>query len=205
MGERATFPYRFYMFRYKCIFIHIPKSAGSSILKAITGRSRPRYHFSWDVYYSANPRLFRKYFKFSFVRDPMDRAFSAYRYLRRGGNQTSDRSVADAIGRYSSFEAFVISGLGQGYFRNHLLFRPQSHFVLGADGRLAVDFLGYYESLERDFQAICQRLGIEHRLPYVNTGHADEDAERVRTAGEENVSRIIREIYRQDYLAFGYG
>ena len=53
---------------HQCIFIHIPKAAGTSVTLTLFGKGSR--HVPWFEYYQANPRKFRKYFKFAFVRIP---------------------------------------------------------------------------------------------------------------------------------------
>src|SRR3712207_8701173 len=45
----------------------------------------------------------------------------------------------------------------------------QKDFVVDEAGRLIVDFVGRYETIERDFAAVCARLEIECRLPHLNS------------------------------------
>ena len=67
----------------KCIFFHIPKTAGISLVKALFG------DLDWghrDVNYYINvfdKKRFNDYFKFTFVRNPYDRLFSAYSFLKK--------------------------------------------------------------------------------------------------------------------------
>ena len=67
----------------KCIFFHIPKTAGISLVKALFG------DLDWghrDVKYYRNvfnKKKFDSYFKFTFVRNPYDRLFSAYSFLKK--------------------------------------------------------------------------------------------------------------------------
>ena len=79
------------------IFIHIPKVAGTSILSMLGKKYTGRDHLPWYVYYTANPVYFQNAFKFSFVRNPWDRTFSAYRYLLAGGNQRGDKEVSEDL------------------------------------------------------------------------------------------------------------
>src|ERR1700746_1966012 len=74
--------YAGYPNRFRCIFIHIPKTAGSSVVEVLFGeRSR---HIPYFEYEQANPGKFRRYFKFSFVRNPWDRLVFSYFFLRAG-------------------------------------------------------------------------------------------------------------------------
>jgi hypothetical protein len=91
---------------HQCIFIHIPKAAGTSV--ALTLFGEPSRHVPWFEYYQANPRKFRKYFKFAFVRNPWDRLVSSYFFLRKGGLCDADATwAAENLNAYSDFGQFV--------------------------------------------------------------------------------------------------
>ena len=78
----------------KCIFIHIPKTAGTSIEQFIKDNDRnpiillgvrngrSMHHFSALEIKSLFPDLFKKYYKFSFVRNPYDRLLSEYYWCK---------------------------------------------------------------------------------------------------------------------------
>ncbi len=202
--NKCSFPYRFYQQKNKCIFIHIPKVAGTSILYALGKKSGGRDHLPWYVYYTASPKKFAAYFKFCFVRNPWDRVLSAYRYLKNGGNKTSDLSVAKAIISFESFDRFVIDGLGRGYFRSYLLFLPQSYFIIGPTNEVMVDFVGRYENIEEDYKIVADRLDLSKSLPRINvTQETDWNFYREAYCSNESIS-VIAEIYRQDIISFGY-
>jgi chondroitin 4-sulfotransferase 11 len=64
----------------KCIFVHIPKTAGTSVTDALFGTPRPR-HRPLQWYEGMEPELYKEYFKFAFVRNPWDRLVSGYHYV----------------------------------------------------------------------------------------------------------------------------
>jgi len=88
---------------YKAIFVHIPKTGGTSVSKVMrkcAGDNRlPKEqrdakqawkslkHSTIQNYEKKcpHPQLFKEYFKFAFVRNPWDLTFSLYNYLWRGG------------------------------------------------------------------------------------------------------------------------
>ena len=197
-----TFPYRPYMVKKQCIFIHIPKVAGTSIL-SVLGHNKGRDHLPWYVYYTANPIRFERYYKFAFVRNPWERVYSAYCYLRSGGNKQSDLKLAKILKQYSTFNEFVVKGLGKGLFRNHLMFIPQSYFILGQNGVPVVNFLGRYERLQNDFEKICDRLEISSNLPQLNKSPQQINDFREAYSSTESIG-IVEEIYKQDVKVFGY-
>lgn len=200
VNERR-FPYRSYMNKNRCIFIHVPKTAGTSILLALGDNGKSRLHLPWHVFLSANQKKFDDYFKFSFVRNPWDRAWSAYNYLRNGGNKASDVEVSKKISEFTNFDQFLKKGLGYGYFRNHILFLPQSQFLIGPAGLPVVDFLGTVENFSQDFSVCLKEIGIKENVAI--SKHNVSPPSSPPSISGQGIS-VIEEIYRQDIEAFGY-
>ncbi|MBM7333635.1 sulfotransferase family 2 domain-containing protein [Alloalcanivorax marinus] len=198
--KESRFPYRPYLNKNKCIFIHIPKSAGSSILDRLGKKGKMnRDHLPWYIYQKANPIKFKRFFKFSFVRNPWDRAYSAFSYLRGGGNGASDLKLQALLDRFDGYDDFLINGLNKGLLRNHILFIPQSFFVLDANQNPMVDFLGRYENLEEDYKKIAEKLSLQTDLPYFN--RTREKKQKYQCSESIN---IIANIYAQDVDVFQY-
>lgn len=203
--KRNRFPYRKYQDKNKCIFIHIPKTAGTSLLQSL-GKKRAggRDHISWLVYRKSDAQKFKRYFKFAFVRDPLDRTYSAYKYLLRGGNQSGDLMVAERIKQYPSFEAFVLEGLEKGHFRSHVMFRPQADFVVNGNDEIVVDFIGKFENIEEDFNYVKSKLGLKSDLAQANRSTDSNNEYLESLEKNKQVMSVITSIYAQDYLQFGY-
>lgn len=196
------FPYAKYNKKNSCIFIHIPKVAGTSITDALADGKAQRNHLPWYVYYTANKTFFEQAFKFSFVRNPWDRALSAYNYLVSGGNKSTDLRVSEMVSKYSDFDDFVINGLGGGWFRNHLLFIPQSEFIVNGEQEIVVDFLGRFENIDEDFGEVLNSIGVDRKLDNKNSSKRSKDYKPYykRTRSIE----VISEIYAQDVKMFSY-
>ena len=96
------------------------------------------------------------------------------------------------------------SGASDRKFRSLLLrsphFIPQSRFVCTEDGKPAVDFLGRFETLERDFAALRERVPAAGDLPKANVGDHDD----YRNCYDANTRRIVGDLYAQDIKLFGY-
>lgn len=201
VNRRAQwYPYTAASNNLRCIFIHIPKSAGTSIRQMIGEPTRGRLHVPWWVYRDADPRKFKEYYKFAFVRDPLDRLISGYNYLCDGGNQRDDAEIAHFISEFTDFEDFVNNGLRGSMLITHQIFRPQSFYVCDWFGRLQVDFVGKLENMENDLKIVGSALGFSSDLVHINASQS--------TAEKSNLSDAIREkvydIYKSDYEAFGY-
>ncbi|MEO6395828.1 MAG: sulfotransferase family 2 domain-containing protein [Devosia sp.] len=171
-----------------------------SISSALFGRECG--HIPYFEYQRANPGKFRRYFKFAFVRNPWDRLVSTYFYLRKGGANEMDRRWAEAnLGSYSTFDEFVRDWVTE---KNVALsfphFRSQHYFVADTSGRLVVDFLGRFETLAADFQAVAARLGVHPTLPVLNR------TERGHYEGYYDAAtrQIVAGVYAKDIDLFGY-
>ena len=198
LSRKARFPEAFDHF--ECIFIHVPKCAGSSVAMSIFGDT-PTGHLPLYWYEKQFKDRYEQYFKFGFVRDPLHRALSAYRYLLQNP-QPRDRTAYELVSRYSRFDAFVDGWLHPENVSKQIHFAPQYHFLQNSMGQIAVDFIGRQEHLESDFAALCEHLGISAQLRHLNrspgpgyqTASLCSDASRKR----------IREVYARDYELFSY-
>jgi hypothetical protein len=224
-----------------CIFVHVPKVAGQSIETALRAavpepqRNDDEFllrkrredesgpvrlaHLTATEYTQlgfVSPEQYSQYFKFSFVRNPADRAFSTFRHFG-----------FDAL---MSFEYFLEHVLKGELWENMFWFvRPQCDFVLDANGKLCVDFLGRFETLAEDFARVAGALSLEsEELPHVNQAGSHAAAKILRAlrryprvlthwraiAGSRSDSsareysdealEIIDELYHCDFVQFEY-
>jgi hypothetical protein len=200
--KRWPYPYRAFSRRHRCVFIHVPRTGGSSVLEAL-GTPDCRYHAPYWVYMQADPRKFAAYFKFSFVRNPWDRAVSTYFYLREGGCGPADASLCARINaRCPTFDSFVMDFLTEETIHEHGLFVPQYLFLYDHAGTCMMDFVGRFENMAKDFATVAERIGLRRReLAQVNESrHAD-------IAGyyaDRRLSDKIARLYRRDAELFGY-
>jgi hypothetical protein len=184
---------------HRCIFVHIPKTAGSSITQALFGA--PSRHVPYFVYQRANPIKFHRYFKFAFVRNPWDRLVSTYFFLREGGLNWQDRQWSERnLAGYGDFGSFVRGWLTPENAYSWIHFMPQSHFICNQAGDLMVDFVGRFERLTDDFDVVARRLGLAANLPLTNQSeHAPFAAYY-----DSETRDIVRLVYSRDIEAFGY-
>lgn len=167
--------------KYKCIYIHIPKTAGKSIQHVFTRQLGLRSKDGSELLVGMNddPALgppvlshlkaseyvrhgylsqeqFDSYFKFSFVRNPWDRIVSEYKF--RGYPRKTD------------FKTYLLNHLPEpGWTDRYIHTIPQYEFLYDASGNLLVDYLGKFERLEKDFDEICHKIGISRiALPHLN-------------------------------------
>lgn len=183
------------------IFIHVPKAAGKSVATSLYCDDKPGHYYASD-YKREDPVFFETAFKFGFVRDPYDRLESAYNFLTSGGGNKEDREIGNILlSETTSFTDFVINWLTPDrlYFWQH--FVPQVDFLC-ISGKLAVDYVARFETLENDFDVIVERLALMNvQLASLNKGKLVEKEGR----GVLDECKLkVRELYKADYETFGY-
>jgi hypothetical protein len=188
---------------HRCIFVHIPKCAGISVVQSLfgdfdcghTGLKRYQIMFA--------PGEFKNYFKFTVVRNPYDRLVSAFLFMKKGGINEKDRRWAERnLSPYADFDAFVKGWVNRKNIRSGLHFRPQCGFICLEKNRPALDFIGYYENLAADFALICRKLQKGATLL-----EANRNLSRARNYQEYYTAesrKIVAEAYADDLQVLGY-
>lgn len=175
----------------KCLFVHIPKAAGQSVESVFVKRSGLTWETREALLLKPNnnpkkgpPRLahltaseyvglgyvssdqFAQFFKFSFVRNPWARLVSEYNYRRMQGIEAYQQEFKRFI-----FEGFPNENAddyatAQDFYR-HVI--PQWRFLYDERGTCLVNFIGKFESLQQDFDKVCEQLVIPcTMLPHKN-------------------------------------
>jgi hypothetical protein len=153
--------------------------------------SRNPAHPSAKQIREAFPREWDQYYKFCFVRNPFEQVLSDYFGRRTHTGYTG--SFRDFL---AALEAAPDTSplFPEGHIPNYLMYT--------IDGRVAVDFIGRYEHLERDFEAVTRAVGLEARkIERVNTGSYDGGPKQYYGPSE---IRIVSRLYAREIELFGY-
>ena len=184
-----------------CVFIHIPKAAGTSLTRTLF--DSPSRHLHYTEYQRTNPRKFQQYFKFTFVRNPYDRLFSAYTFLKKGGLNELDRCWAEQnLTSFPDFESFVHGWVTPENIWSWVHFKPQHWWVCDASFNVKVDFVGRFEQMDSDVAIVQDRLSLPVApLPKINvTDRSVKDP----VAYTAEMRAIVENAYRQDIELFAY-
>lgn len=185
---------------HHCIFIHITKTAGTSVAKGLFDYLP--YHYTaidYRVIYGRD--TFERYYKFAFVRNPWDRLYSAYRYLKSGGWNAEDRMWSQQhLSGYDDFNDFVLRWLSEENIASHIHFRPQYQFVCDDSGKLLLDYLAYFETIAEDFEKIAGHLQLERHLKHHNASPVG----RYQDIYDDDARSRVAEVYARDIELFGY-
>lgn len=195
--------------KHKCIFVHIPKTAGMSIEDSFIRSLGLRFHkgqcppllLSYNQDNQLGPpslahllpqqyvennyltqELFDSYFKFSFVRNPWARAVSIYKYFR--------------YHRMLSFEAFMEYRFPELWQERNDFVMPQVNFLYDQNGKQQVDFIGKFESLKEDFEFV--RKSVAHSLE--DLAHINKPPRLHNWYSRWNMRFIFAELRQRPYL-----
>ena len=199
---------------HKCIFVHIPRCAGSSIEDVIwpgersekqlwmgfVSRFRNRYQtgglqhlLAKQIRREVGRQRFESYFKFSVVRNPFDRLVSQFSYMRR----RPDLRAFIGMDRAAPFDEYL-QLIGQ---NRHVQWEPQTSFLYDDEGALLVDFVARFEDIEQDMARVIERLGLDcDSLPNVNPIPRGP----YQSYYTERSRRQVERMYREDLTQFQY-
>lgn len=192
------------------LFVHIQKTGGTSILKALGQEPHPRFKhcFAGEFRQMCTAEQWNAAFKFAFVRNPWDRLVSwwsmlnAYRDAYRQGARMN-RFFTYVFENSATFEEFILkchADIPDPDGRKCIL-RNQLDYLTDPDGRLLVDFVGKFENLAADFRKVTRQLG----LPDTALEHRNRSSHAPYTAYYSDRTRaLIEQAYRRDIAQFGY-
>lgn len=195
----------------KAIFVHVPKTGGQAIHKVLQLPSTTEAlygvvndveltHATAAMVRERRPVEFANYFKFGFVRHPLERLVSEYFFSLQGGYRpylpvyagldfaTFVRRVAQLVATPDLSHAIAC----------HLY--PQTAFLYDGD-TLLVDYVGRHELFEAGMLEVARRLNLKIlSLPKVNAS----EHEPWLAYYDDETMEIAVATYRQDFERFGY-
>lgn len=123
----------------------------------------PQQHLPAAVLKALAGERWTSSFSFAFVRNPWDLMVSSYLFFKKYVPQTQaagiDRDRAAMLERCDTFERFV---------QLYPAMRSDcTEMLCDERGECLIDFVGRFETLERDVRAICERIGIQVTLPHL--------------------------------------
>lgn len=187
----------------KCLFVHIPKTGGLSVNNALFGRNTGG-HLTMDKYQMIFDQFeLKNLFKFTIVRNPWDRLFSAYSYLKDGGTTDHDKVWSHRnLSKFRDFEEFVLNWVNTKNVISWIHFVPQYRFIMTPiTHKFQVDFIGKFESLDDDFQTVCKQIGrSEIKLPHLNQSNTND----YRSQYNQKMRDVVAKVYIRDIQFFGY-
>ncbi len=195
--------------KYKCIFIHIPRTAGTSIEYWIGGedwwhiesktkhliasQARKIYAKYWDTY-----------FKFSVVRNPWDRVVSSLRYPSYFGIKHTHRFEFDEYTIKFRYPVLIEHDFRFSDYADLITEKHQQNCVYLNMLDEELDFIAKFEHLEQDMRHVQETLGIENNFPLHEMHGRSWRRPQYREYYNKDDMLIVQNLYRNDIRSFGY-
>tara|TARA_A100001011_G_scaffold382778_1_gene453118 strand:- start:4732 stop:5382 length:651 start_codon:yes stop_codon:yes gene_type:complete len=204
-------------------FVHIPKTAGSSIANALYNKNKELSGVSYEsskhetildiqLYLGGNT-IFMPYYKLSVIRNPWDRLvswFSYYKKILSSGEIEIDPIQQSCIGDFlsMSFGDWVKNLRPTCNKCNStsvdcpmIPLVPQTRYITDYGGFILMDDIIRFESLEEGWRECADKIGIQDcKLSHLNKGGRKTYSEYYCNDSK----KIVSEIYKNDILNLNY-
>lgn len=186
----------------KLIFIHIPKNAGTSIIKAM-GLENLYMDKSIKEYKEHYGDYWNEYKKFTVVREPIDRFISAYKFARMDESGWFSATGEEGLEKHHHYELcneMNINEYVSYLYTNKKEFNrwiaPQTFILSNKNGEREIDYYVRYENLLEDLQ----KIGID-KIEKLNSSKIKDEKTIELTKKSKNQ---LYQIYDIDYQNFSY-
>ncbi len=200
--------------KHKCIFIAIPKTATHAIRFALRPHMaeedleqvglfvNKRMPFealekiqhghitAQEIRPLLGEEIWESYFKFAIVRNPFDRFVSYCAFVNANNPKFAENPMP-----------YFYNALVNKQTHKHILFQPQSSFIADQKGKILIDYVGKYETLQESYNIVCDRLKLPHTaLEVVNTSSHKPYKEYYN----EELVEMVGKHFRIDLEILGY-
>ena len=178
------------------IFVHINKTAGTSIGRAI-GMPAKDHLTAKEIIAKIGKQNWDAAYRFTVVRNPWDKVVSLYEYRRK-------KDKTQIASRDITFTEWVKLTHGKDrdsfYYDNVKSFQAQVEWLKDDDDHIAIDFVARFETLQTDFKQIMNSIGSSEDLPRLNATKR-KDYKGYYT---DETREIIARWCHEDIKVFGY-
>jgi len=184
--------------KHKFLFIHIPRTGGTSIESQFNYKQNKIKNKHWalnDWKKTLDPEIFDEYFKFSFVRNTWDCIISKYKDI-----WFTSKHPGGPIGEKA--------GQSLKYFLEH--YKTPTHesgetFHDYLDPE-QMDFVGRFENRENDLGYISEKIGvnINSNIHQRKIQMRDKNKKHYTEYYDDETREIVAKKYARDIEYFGY-
>ena len=198
----------------RCIFVHIPRTAGTSIEQWLCGHDWWRAEPSTKHLLASQARRvyaahWNDYFTFSIVRNPWERMLSCLHFAEHFGLAASvdqdGRTQLDLTGYVERFGSPVLVEHDHRFHRReevlHPTHRPGAVYRNILDEEL--DFVGRMEDLPDVVEVLAGELGLDQPFPIAQRSVASRTIREPRLL-DATARDLIASLFAEDIAHYGY-
>jgi len=193
------------------LFIHIPKTAGTSIIKMFN-MDEKEGHISCNQYEESNKILYDNAYKFAIVRNPWDKFVSCYEYAKMkksywhsiNGDSIYGKHIDyDLVTKYDNFNDFIkyLSDIEEPILPlKSVNWTYQYQWICDNKFNIKIDTVYRYEHLNYMIKDLNNKFNYNLELPHINKSK-DKD---YKTYYNDNSIHFVNKIYKKDIDLFNY-
>ena len=191
---------------FKTIFVHIPKTAGTSVeamfglVETFPGTRKfkemqgPGKHWGIAEMSQAYKEYLNNYFKWTIVRNPWERDFSLFKMMR-----------GQLRYRHMNFKQFLFevtrNHVKYNHTRRNLVFRNQVEYLIHNDS-LGVDKIIRYENLYQGWEEVCNIIKKPHEP--LKSIRRIRSRKPITEHYDQECIDLVAEIRKEDIEYFNY-
>lgn len=174
---------------HKVIHIHIPKTAGTSIRRAIFGSEVIKHVKAGQI----DQELWENLPSLTIVRHPMERFISNYKY------HVESKYGGILMKRNPDLKSLSLTAYAERFVGTSALLESQKSYIHRSDSaKSTVDYLIRFEDIATELPRVFKELHINLELEKVKVGS------KAQPEVPEEVKKIVEDYYAEDYELFGY-
>lgn len=178
------------------VFIHINKTGGTSIGKAI-GLPSKRHLTAKEIINIIGNHEWRKAYKFTVIRNPWGKVVSHYRYRIK----TDQTSMGE---RTLPFNEWVKRTYGRKkdpfYYDITKMFQPQVDWLKDFEGKIRMDKIINFKKLEIEYKEVAKILNLKKELPHLNKTKKNN----YKYFYDKETKDIVAQWFKEDIERFGF-
>lgn len=185
----------------KFLFLHIAKTGGSSIVKLIkTNKLDDNILDNRNIsrkrkinYFTSIVNEWEKYYKFTFVRNKYSQIVSLF-------EMDKDRKRAPKMSRILKNLSF------ENYIKNYIGNTPtysiwlDQYYLTHVDDKLIFDFIGKFDSYNKDVDSVCLKLNIKNLNLHSNKGSYDN--KKFFSYYNDETKKLLEEKFKKEFIFF---
>lgn len=180
----------------KFLYISIPKTAGVSIHNSglVNPEDWANHNFARDI------KNLSDFFSFSFVRNPYEKVLSSYFYYQ---TKLDREWFGEAYKKYPDFKTFVMSFEESRHCDWRHYKTTSFDFVTDLDGKVLVDYIGYFDNIEEEFKKVQLMNGVVDnfkQLPRLNVSKHDF----WKNYYDDDMAEIVYHYFKKDFDFFDF-
>ena len=209
-------------YKHKCIFVHIPKTGGTTV-ESLIWRPKDKIEtnlwmgfidnynnkyqtgglqhlLSHQIKQEVGDKVFNSFFKFCFVRNPYDKAVSQYEYLnkRKDLRDYLGFKIGDSFDKYLELIQF----------KNHVQWEPQTNFIYTNEEKCLVNHVAKFESFNKEIKFILDKINlsksffglIDRKIPHLNKSSRSN----YKNYYNSHSKKTLEKIYFKDLELLNY-